>query len=79
MCQMCSHWTRDISPCALSLRAVSRSLHVTRGIFLPKHFMPNLSPSSLHYIDSVSHEHAIRQYLVHDHVWMVSMHMTICV
>ena len=40
MCQMCSHWTRDISPCALSLRAGSRSLHVTRGIFLPKHSCP---------------------------------------
>ena len=40
MCQMCSHWTRDISPCAFSLRAGSRSLHVTRGIFLPKHSCP---------------------------------------
>ena len=37
MCQLCSHWTRDISPCASSLRAGSRSLHVTGGIFLPKH------------------------------------------
>ena len=36
MCQMCFYWTRDISTCALSLRAGSRSLHVTRGIFLPK-------------------------------------------
>ena len=40
MCQMCSHRTRDISPCTLSLRAGSRSLHVTRGIFLPKHSYP---------------------------------------
>ena len=40
MCQMCSHWTRDISPCPLSLRAGSRYLHVTRGIFLPKHSYP---------------------------------------
>ena len=40
MCQMCSHWTRDIPPCALSLRAGSRSLHVTRGIFLPKRSCP---------------------------------------
>ena len=34
---MCSHWTRDISPCALSLQARSGSLHVTQGIFLPRH------------------------------------------
>ena len=34
MCQMCSHWTWDISPCAFSLRAGSKSLHVSRGIFL---------------------------------------------
>ena len=40
MCQMCSHWSRDISPCALSLRAGSRSFHVTRGIFLPKPSCP---------------------------------------
>ena len=40
MCQMCSHWTQDISPCALSLRAGSRSPHVTRGIFLPKDCCP---------------------------------------
>ena len=40
MCQMCSHGTWDISPCALSLRARSRPLHVTRGIFLPKHSCP---------------------------------------
>ena len=40
MCQMCSHWARDISPCAFSLRAASRSLHVTRGIFLPKRSCP---------------------------------------
>ena len=39
MCQMCSHWTRDISPC-LSLRAGSGSLHVTRSISLPKHSCP---------------------------------------
>ena len=37
MCQMCSHWIRDIYPCALPLRAGARSLHVTRAIFLPKH------------------------------------------
>ena len=48
-----SPWDRTISPClrcalfgprislhALSLRAGSRSLHVTRGIFLPKHSYP---------------------------------------
>ena len=40
MCQMCSHWTRDISPCALTLRAGSRSVHVTQGMFLPKHSCP---------------------------------------
>ena len=40
MCQMCSHSTRDISPCALTLWARSRSLHVTPGIFLPKHSRP---------------------------------------
>ena len=40
MCQMCSLCSRDISPCALSLRAGSRSLHVTQGIFLPKHSCP---------------------------------------
>ena len=43
MCQMCSHWTRDIPPCALSLRAGSGSLHVTGGIFLPLHSCP-ISP-----------------------------------
>ena len=41
MCQMCSQGTRDISPCALPLRAGSRPLHETRGIFLPKHSYPN--------------------------------------
>ena len=40
---MCSHWTRDFPPCALTLRAGSRSRHVTRGIFLP-----NLSLSNKH-------------------------------
>ena len=40
MCLMCSHWTRDISPCALPLRARSRSLHMTWGIFVPKHSCP---------------------------------------
>ena len=40
MCQVCSYSNRDISPCALSLQAGSRSLHVTRGIFLPKHSCP---------------------------------------
>ena len=40
MCQMCSHRTRDISPCALYLRAGSRSVHVTRGIRSSKHSCP---------------------------------------
>ena len=40
MCQMCSHWTWNISGCALCLPAISRSLHMTRGISLPKHSCP---------------------------------------
>ena len=40
MCQICSLLSRDISLCALSLRVGSMSLHVTRGIFFPKHSCP---------------------------------------
>ena len=40
MCQMCSLIRPGISLHALSLRAGSRSLHVTRGIFLSKHSYP---------------------------------------
>ena len=39
MCQMCSLWTRDISPCTPSAGR-ARSLHVTRGVFLPMHSCP---------------------------------------
>ena len=40
MCRMYSHWTRNIWQIAVSLKAGSRPLHVTRGIFLPKHSYP---------------------------------------
>ena len=40
MCQICSHRTRNISPCALCLQAWSRSLHETRGIVFNKHSSP---------------------------------------
>ena len=43
MCQMCSHRTPDISPCAPSLRTGSRSLHETWGMSVPKHSYP-ISP-----------------------------------
>ena len=41
---MCSHWIPDISQCALTLKARSRSLHVTWDIFLPH---PSLSSIEL--------------------------------
>ena len=39
----CSHWTRDTSICALTLRAGSRSLHVTRGICISNLLTRSLS------------------------------------
>ena len=40
---MCSHWTRDTSLCALTLRAGPRSLHVTRGMCLSNFLTQSLS------------------------------------